>query len=365
MKTTKKKSSKNLKPIGAFLAAFLVGWLITYPIRSFADGGVAEAGFGGFWMIVSTLLNIVVVVGVLAGILHFGKQKKHILEVIAKWFGAAKRLITSRRRQELPAIENMPMVLVASPATVTANNKLTEAKEKLLKKHVRFGTSYKIITDGDDKAQSSSMSKRDKERSANLRVLAQTVLENLVIIESLGQINTQEIIGLGGSQVYGEKTHKEKAEAKIKEIELAMFVLMSEHATKISNDIDDIKIPDSYDLEDRLEAVRFEGERLIGVLEGGDTSVSTESEFVLKKVVNERIDELWEGYKQAKESFFEKEVGIFDLGAKNKVNPDLVIKEALTDIEAIFKEVDISIKTSRENKAIDSLMVTKKYFNNR
>lgn len=365
MKITKEQILSTAKTIGIFLLAALFGWLITYPIRSeaatqaMAMSEASESAFYSFFLtMISTILPLTVLLVVL-------KNKNTIFKVIIKWFDGVKRMIENRFGAKVLAIDNAPMVLVTSPVTVEADDDLASAKALLLKKHAQLGKSYSRISDSNEKAQKSGMSQKDKERSASLYVLARNVLDHLIIIESLGQLNTQEILGTGSNQVYGEKTHKEKGEAKLKEIELAMFIVMSEHASKISSSIDEIKLPESYEIEDRLEAVRSEGERLLAILDSSDTPVSSESEFVLRKVVGERIDELWEGYIQAKESYFEKQVELLDLGSTKKINPDLAIKEALTDIEAIFKEVDTSIKTSRENKAIDGLMITKSYFNNR
>lgn len=367
MKITKEQVTSALKTIGAFFLAFLVGWLITYPIRSNAASQAlviseASASASGFY---SFALNTISIILPLTALLVVLKNKNSIFKIVNKWFNDVKRMIVSEFGSEVLAIENVPMVEIKSSVTDEENGGMASAKTKLLKKCANIGSSYSCISNSDEKAQKSSMSQKDKERSASLHVLAQNVLDHLVVIESLGQLNTQEIFGTGGSQVYGDRTHKEKGEAKLKEIELAMFIIMSEHATKISNSIDEIKLPESYEIEDRLETVRSEGKRLLAILDSIDTPVSSESEFVLRKIVSERIDELWEGYIQAKESYFEKQFDALELRTSKKANPDLAIKEALTDIEAIFKEVDTSIKTSRENKAIDRLMITKKYFNNR
>ena len=376
MRITKKIVKEIIRLVGIFLLAATVGWLITFSVSSHAAEAVTQSQVQE--VTVSLPLAMLVVIACVIAfsfimdkvINLYSTKLSKLLQSKTKtsWL---KNLIKKicripyyikRRKNPLPAVESRPMFDVAE---VRKELKKAEEEYSLLKKHKSFGEVYHRIENSNEKAQASTMSDKDKARSNNLWELAQAVLENLKVLDSLGQVNSQEVIEKDGVRQWGEKTHKEKAQAKIQEIELAMFALMSQHATKISNKIERIEIPKLYELEDLLETSRKEGERLLAIIQSQKTPISHESEFVLSKIVNERIDELWEDYKRAKESYFEKEVKELELGSTNKINPDIVLKEALDDIGAIFKEVEVSIKSSREKKAIDSLMITKEYFNNR
>lgn len=363
MNTTKDKKIKILKTAIVLLLSIGFGYLLAIPIKSqAASSPVTDQVASNTNLVV--LVMMVGALGLVVWILQSKSKKNRFLQTIANLFRNIKGLI-SGVEHKLLRVNNTPAPLFTITPTDHEQLQDAENKAKLLSKYNQLNLSYTSVNEGNKKAQTTTMTQKDKQRSAQLLDLAQAVLNNLAIIESLGQTNTQEIIEVDNTKMYGEKTHKDKAEAKMKEIELAMFVLMSEHATNISRDIDNITLPESYEIEDRVEAVRAEGERLLALIKERDTPISTESEFVLDKIVNQRINELWSDYTDAKESFFDEEVGMLDLSTAKKENPDLAIKEALTDIEAIFKEVNTSIQTSKEARAINRLMITKNYFNNR
>lgn len=368
MKNNKKSIGKRMRTVGVLSLAFFVGWLLSIPIKSFAAADIAGVGtqinitsfvdsvMAGLALILFSIaffmtLALIVVMWRLSG--FYSPRIHQKFSVVVKKWG-----------NKLP-IERRHTLAISDSVQPTPTPVSDRTKERgVLKLHKQIDASYTRIQDTNTKAQKSTMSQKNKDYSNRLSGLADEVVDKLQAINDLGQLNAQEIIEKDGLKVYGEKTHKEKAEAKLLEIEMAMFVVMSDHATTISNGIKNIKLPASYEVENLLEEVRAEGNRLLSVAKDFSSSISTENEFVLKKIVETRLDELWDSYKQAKESYFKKEPHGLDLSRSNN-NPDATIKEALVDIQKIFKDIDLSIKAEKESSAKENLLVNKIYFEQR
>lgn len=343
--------------IGWCFVTMVVLWLLSIPSKSLAVSDMPNS-------ILIGVFNGTVTGSVLIAVFMLWQSNGYYVPRIDQWL--RKAVIIWKNQPPLALIENRTMSTVSNPSQNTSTVGEDTTKNKgVLKLYIELENSYNRIQDTNEKAQKSNMSQKNKDYSNSLVKLSNEVLDKLQSISDLGQANAQEIIEKDGVKVYGEKTHKEKAEDKITEIEMALFILMSEHATNISNDIKSIKLPVSYEIENYLEEVRSEGERLLSLTNNSLTAISTEDEFVLEKIVNERLDELWNSYKHAKESYFERNAEALDLPEKTKVNPDNTIKEALANIQTIFKAIDTSIKSDNEGAAYDDLLITKRYFDTR
>lgn len=226
---------------------------------------------------------------------------------------------------------------------------------------------YAKINDLESSIQKTFNDQADKDRAKLLKGLCNKVLENLQALDDIGQIDNAILVEReDGRNEWSEHSNSDKAEAKLIEIYTALYSMVTDRAAILRNEIESIELPKTDPVKDELDALRFKGSLLLDTIRTTATSVNTESVFVLEKIISERLDEIWQEYKKAKEAYFEKDSDALDLSVLSAtMKTDDIIKEVLSDIKAIYKDIDTSIKTSTEASAINNLLITKKYFNNR
>lgn len=391
------KKSKNktslLKQVLLMGMAFFIGWLVVQPIKSHAAISPIAAVSAPFAFVPASLITAAALVVAFSILLASGKR---IFEFLAE---KAHNRIEQRREREaqkniakqvefdkkvewrdINSWQGMPREVLKAEKMIAEQSQkgLKQSKRAVVSQPIKGYSVLKIkngiakhyaqINDLSATIERSILSEKSIERAADLNNLANRVLAGLQSLYELGQIDSFVILepDANGNKEVASYTHADRAEIKLSEINDAMRAIVIEEATKISNDIEGITLPSQSVLFVELERLKSEGERLLDIIKSQNTSVSSESVFVLEKITKERLDDLWNDYNIAKESVFEKNHDPLSLtNSSSNQNPDDIISEVFSDIRAIYKEVENSIKTSKESSAINKLLITKNYFNKR
>lgn len=390
MKEDKKKTKRkslSLKSTLLMGAGFFLGWLVVQPLKSRAAVDVIRSDASAFAFIPTSLIVVAFFVVTFSILLSFS-------EVIIRFLASKLDARLEQRRERL-ARKNKPKQIEfdkkvdwrdinswqGMPREVMKAEKVLADQRKqvvvsrpikgysVLKIKKDIAKHYAQINDLSSTIERSLLNKREIERAADLNVLANKVLAGLQSLYELGQIDSFVVLepDANGNKEVAYYTHADRAEIKLSEINDALRAIVIEEATKISKDIDSIALPKHSGFLVELEGLKSEGEKLLNIVKSQNTSVSSESIYVLEKITEERLDDLWSDYNNAKESMFEKSYDPLSLavGSSSTQNPDDIISEVFGDIRAIYKEVENSIKTSKESTAINKLLITKNYFNKR
>ena len=232
---------------------------------------------------------------------------------------------------------------------------------EFLRGHKKVQDAYLKVSKQAALMQGSLLSERDKERAAELNLVAGKVLFSLKTLNDIGGLN----IDLN-SDKYDDNNPSPamKAQKKMQEVLEQMNALAYKQADRIGSSIDSLTLPESHELQDEFEQLKIDGSALLSIIKYKDTAVSKESEFVLRKVVDTRLDEMWEEYSRGKSAFTPKETdGKLDLSKSNQgQTPDEIIREVFSLVRDMYADIENSIKTSKEETAIRDLLATKDYF---
>lgn len=280
--------------------------------------------------------------------------------------------VTIKDNQEFTSakIENMKTLdihtgfgshyMVRSPELKQAVN-LKDDDYKFLEGHQAVREIYLKIATNADRISKSLLGARDKERAKILLDLANQILVSLKNLNDIGGLYTDL-----NSEKYNEQNPSPvmKARTKIQEIQEQMDSLINKEAEKIGSQIDDLTLPVMHDLQDEFEQLKSDGIALLALVKHKDTAVSEESEFVLRKVVETRLDEMWEEYTKSKSVYVTKEaLGNLELSkGSREQSPDEIVEELFGIVRSMYAEIEESIKTSNEKSAISDLLATKDYF---
>ena len=250
--------------------------------------------------------------------------------------------------------------MVESPESRQAIN-LKNDDYKFLDGHQIIRETYLKIASKADRISKSLLGTRDKERSNKLLDLANQILASLKNLNDIGGFYEDLNSGKYNEQ---NPSPAVKARIKIQEIEEQMDSLIDKEAEKIGNQIDDLTLPEMHDLQDDFEQLKIDGIALLALVQYKDTAVSEESEFVLRKVVETRLDEMWEEYTKSKSVYVAKDsLGTLELDKINsEQTPDEIVTELFGMVRNMYDEIEESIRTSNEKSSISDLLATKDYF---
>lgn len=238
---------------------------------------------------------------------------------------------------------------------------IDSGKYDFLKDHKATREAYIRVNKQAEVLQRSLLGERDKERAVELNKLAGKVVFSLKNLNDIGSLN----IDLAGNTYNADNPSPAmKAQGKMQEILGQMDALTYKQADRIGSSIDDLLMPASYELEDEFEKLKIDGSALLSIIKYKDTAVSKESEFVLRKVVETRLDEMWEEYSRGKNAFTSKALSseISLSKPSDTQTPDDIIKEVFVLVRGMYADIEKSIRTSKEDTAIRDLLATKDYF---
>jgi hypothetical protein len=398
MKEDTKKSKNKASPLKQILligVAFFIGWMVVQPLKSHAATSAILSVAAPFAFVPPSLIMVAALVVTFSILLGFGEKIVRFLAHRLDDRIEQRRERLARKNQskqvefdkkvewrDINSWQGMPREVMKAERLLADQEKQNSKQKKqgaanqpikgypVLKIKKGIAKHYAQINDLSSTIEHSLLNEKGIKRAADLNELANRVLASLQSLYELGQIDSFVILepDANGNKEIASYTHADRAEIKLSEINDALRAIVIEEATKISNDIDSIALPKQGVLFVELEKLKNEGERLLKIVKSQNTSVSSESIFVLEKITEERLDDLWDDYNNAKESMFEKSYDPLNLTGstvRTSQNPDDIISEVFGDIRAIYKEVENSIRTSKESTAINKLLITKNYFNKR
>ena len=153
---------------------------------------------------------------------------------------------------------------------------------------------------------------------------------------------------------------------KLDEVKSRLAVLVDNHSSLVASGLGDIKIPDTFQKQERLEQLRLEGKRLLSKIEGDPNFDGVEDKFRLGVIIEKRLDEVWNEYTAAKSSYYDdSQEGIFTITNSKKTTPDAIIDMIFDDVANIYKDIGAGVKSTKKAKDLGDLLASKSYFERR
>lgn len=185
--------------------------------------------------------------------------------------------------------------------------------------------------------------------------------ENLMIdFEKLYQIGMadkyKKIEKKGVFKKYTYVGYSETMLQNLKEIRRRLDYLLSIQAEKLSSGILSFSIEKEAllnEVETKFENLVEHGNKLLSLIDSNSISMRNEEEFIIKKIVNERLSEVHNDYKNALNKTDDIE---------NIVN---VYVGILADLESIFTDYENGVKKDISSGSLQKLLVQKRYFGKR
>lgn len=201
------------------------------------------------------------------------------------------------------------------------------------------------------RVQKSNMTVIQKERASTLSNLSDQTVDTLRELHQLGKVSTE---------------NKSLAAMKLSEVKDGLLSLVNSHSSLVASGFGNIKIPDTFQKQERLEQLRIEGKQLLVKIDSDPTFDNDENKFRLKIIVDKRLDEVWDQYVAAKSSYFDdNQEGIFKIDNAKTTTPDTIIDMIFSDIQEIYKDISAGVKSTKKTSDLGDLLASKGYFERR
>lgn len=189
----------------------------------------------------------------------------------------------------------------------------------------------------------SDMSTIHKARANEIMMLTDKVVDTMRSMHSLGRLTAKDEV---------------MAVSKLSEFKSGLSSLIEKKADHLFSELDNIKMPDTYDKEDELEQLKIQGITLLDAVKKDPVFDTSENRYVLDKVVNERLDEVWQGYIAAKRVYNDGNIS-------GELNPDVVIDDIFSEIRRMYSDMNNDFHVGRQSSTISNLLANKNYFKQR
>lgn len=113
----------------------------------------------------------------------------------------------------------------------------------VLKSKKQVADHYSSIQNLEKKIAKSSLNKHQKNRAIELKTMSEKVIINLQELQDIGQIDENVTITPNNIDQHLSQTHTDRAENKLETILADMRSMIANQAIKLSNEIEDLKIP--------------------------------------------------------------------------------------------------------------------------
>lgn len=223
--------------------------------------------------------------------------------------------------------------------------------DNFLNDYKEIKISYLDIKSLDKSIQASDMTKLQKGRGTELTNIANLTIDKMRSLHILGKVSPENVM---------------KAYQKLDEVKAKMLEIIDGQTMLIASGFDEIKIPDTYARQEKLEQLRGRGKNLLNRIDDDEDFDGTETKTILSIIVNKRIDEAWDEYLAAKNSYInDNEEGVFTLHNSKETTPEMIIDEIFNEIELRYDKIEAGLSSLKQNIAMTELMATKAYFERR
>lgn len=201
------------------------------------------------------------------------------------------------------------------------------------------------------RVQKSNMTAVQKERATTLSTLSDQTIDTLRELHQLGNVSTE---------------NKSLAAMKLGEVKEGLIGMVDDHTSLVASGFSNIRIPDTFQKQERLEQLRIEGKQLLNKIDSNPTFDSDENKFRLKVIVEKRLDEVWDQYVAAKSSYFDdNKEGVFTINSSKTTTPDTIIDMIFSEIQEIYKDINNGVKSTQKANDLGDLLSSKSYFERR
>lgn len=220
-----------------------------------------------------------------------------------------------------------------------------------LKDYPTLKQEREAIKDMVGRIKQSKMTNIQKQRATTLLDLSEETIQTLRELHQLGKVSS---------------SNKLMVASKLSEVKAGLMAMVDSHTSMLASGFADIKIPDTFQKQERLEQLRIEGKRLLAKIESDPNFDSHEDKFRLGVIVEKRLDEVWDQYAAAKSSYFDdNQEGVFTITNSKTTTPDTIIDMIFDDIAGIYHDIGSGAKSTKKAHDLGDLLTSKSYFERR
>ncbi len=255
---------------------------------------------------------------------------------------------------------NLKEIAFSRPSAIETSKKIKQKNQQekytFLKDGEFFliGNIWEIIKKSYQRLIKLKLSNSDKKEVNALMTKAKNLMSDFERLYKVGMADKYKKIEQDGNTIY--IGYKDTMLDNLKLIRTRLDELLLIQAEEISSSIFDFSINDEAvlnEVETKFEGLVNYGERIISLIDNNKLTISTENEFTIRKIVNERLPELHKDYLNSvkdKEEI-EEQTSLFE--------------NILDDLESLFSDYEKGLKQSISDSALQNLLIQQRYFKKR